>query len=229
MADNGIFTAAGSRPSANLGQYKEAREVSKCPGIVMDVTDPSEYEFSRGSMGMTQLPVTKPRLSAPEGSDNPYGVILPGKVFSGEQHTVVGESKIEFPKAAPAPAPVPEEPQTKQSKKQKKLSSAINAVVAEAEKQEELQSVKPVSSSIRVKMKGSFGSYTGNFHSYTESGDWLILMYSLSNDVYEPPQDDQNSLQITVNNETFAVFYLGISFEVQHLGYGFQVYYLQQE
>jgi len=77
---------------------------------------------------------------------------------------------------------------------------------------------------LRIRMKGDFGSYRGVYTHMEVHGALIVLVYELDESVYTPPVSDI-SFNISCGQESYAVYFAGIEFELDFLKQGIQIFF----
>lgn len=152
-------------------------------------------------------------------------------VFSANQPQAVPQQQP----ATYTPQPVihPDVPQT-----QPNYSAIIAEVMSQmnpktAEPAEEDKSMNaPVlnTSEVRVIMEGFFGKPDQKYKHYEKQDNMLILMYTIGDNIYEPPNSG-NEFQMTIHkhngtSEQYTAMFMGVAFKIEALGLGFQVFFV---
>jgi len=144
----------------------------------------------------------------------------------------------------------PEEERTDQEDESgSEVQTLIDAAVAEALVEREVQKAAPApvpqvereaqkaapspqdilpGASVRVKMEGAFGSYRGKYKRLVLDGRFVVLCYDIDTAVFTPPAGT-GAFVLSCAEREMTVHFLGIQFELEELGLGFQVMVVEQE
>ena len=245
--NNGLFVDAGTVAKGipeGAAPHKQHKNI-----YVMEAEKKGDYEFGKSISGQIGTQVPEVSLTGGvEGSDNPYGTIVVGKVYKGSEDNAVGEfrpdilnTKEEKEEEEEVEEETSEEDISPQQvlvkEKGEELEDILDSLKEEAvttESQEKCTQLfspvisAPVISTKIVQVSGEFGTFKGKYRDIIVQDKLVILTYVEDDPVFTPPAATKPII-IGCESSEYKVYYTGIEFSLPQYKLGVQVFGLVKD